>query len=54
MTQPILLDGDSLTVDAVYRVAVERAPVALSDRGRARVARARGGRGDVLERGGLV
>ena len=54
MTQPILLDGDSLTVDAVYRVAVERAPVALSDRGRARVERARAAVVDVLERGEVV
>ena len=54
MTQPILLDGDSLTVDAVYRVAVDRTPVALSDRARARVARARAAVVDVLERGDVV
>ena len=54
MTQSILLDGDSLTVDAVYRVAVDRTPVALSDRARARVARARAAVVDVLERGDVV
>ncbi|HTL96238.1 MAG TPA: histidine ammonia-lyase [Gemmatimonadaceae bacterium] len=54
MTQPILLDGDSLTVDAVYRVAVERTPVTLSDRGRERVARARAAVVEVLERGDVV
>ena len=54
MTSPILLDGDSLTIDAVYRVAVERAPVALSDRARARVARARAAVVSALERGDVV
>ena len=54
MTQPILLDGDSLTVDDVYRVAVERTPVGLSERGRARVSRARAAVVEVLERGDVV
>jgi histidine ammonia-lyase len=37
MPQPIVLDGTSLTIDDVYRVAVDRHPVTLSDDARAKV-----------------
>ena len=45
MTHELLLDGDSLTIEDVVRVAVERVPVALSARARRRMGRAR----DVVE-----
>ena len=41
MTEAILLDGNSLTIDAVRRVADERAPVALAPAARDRMARTR-------------
>ncbi|HEX5436328.1 MAG TPA: histidine ammonia-lyase [Gemmatimonadaceae bacterium] len=41
MTQAILIDGASLTLEAVRRVAIERAPVALAPAARDRVQRAR-------------
>jgi histidine ammonia-lyase len=37
MSGRLLIDGASLTIDDVYRVAVERAPVALAEAARARV-----------------
>jgi histidine ammonia-lyase len=37
MPNAILIDGASLTIDDVHRVAVERAPVALADKARERV-----------------
>src|SRR5688572_1384147 len=37
MPHPVIIDGASLTVDDVHRVAVERVPVALADAARGRV-----------------
>jgi len=37
MPRPLPIDGTSLTIDDVHRVAVERAPVALAEGARARV-----------------
>jgi histidine ammonia-lyase len=41
MSRPLRIDGASLSIDDVYRVAVERAPVALADAARARVSATR-------------
>src|ERR671914_107418 len=41
MTARLLIDGASLTIDDVYRVAVERTTVALADSARARVVASR-------------
>ena len=41
MPNGLLIDGASLTIDDVYRVAVERAPVALADSARTKVAASR-------------
>ena len=54
MTPELLLDGNSLTVGDVYRVAVERAPVALAGSARERIAKARRVVEDVVDRGEVV
>jgi histidine ammonia-lyase len=41
MSHPLLIDGASLSIDDVHRVAVERVPVALADGARAKVAATR-------------
>jgi histidine ammonia-lyase len=41
MPHPLLIDGASLSIDDVHRVAVDRVPVALADAARARVAATR-------------
>jgi len=46
MSDACVLTGDSLAVEDVWRVAVERAPVSLSDEARAKMRRAR----DLVER----
>ena len=54
MTRELLLDGASLTVEDVFRVAVERAPVALAAGARERIAKARRVVEDVVRRGDVV
>ncbi|HEU6453776.1 MAG TPA: histidine ammonia-lyase [Gemmatimonadaceae bacterium] len=54
MTRELLLDGGSLTLEDVYGVATGRARVALAERARARIARARGVVERVVERGDVV
>src|SRR5919204_2903643 len=54
MSDEILLDGDSLSIGDVYRVAIERAPVALALRARQRIARTRAIVDDVIRRNEVV
>src|SRR5919206_498712 len=54
MPDEILLDGDSLSIDDVYRVALERARVALSPGARQRVLRTRAIVDDVIRRNAVV
>ena len=54
MSARILLDGASLSIDDVYRVAVERVPVALDDAARARVAATRRIVDDIVRRRDVV
>lgn len=54
MTRELILDGDSLTVEDVFRVAVERVPVVLADAARERIAKSRRVVEDVLRRGDAV
>jgi histidine ammonia-lyase len=54
MPDEILLDGDSLTIDLVHRVALERARVALAPSARQRVARTRAVVDDVVRRNEVV
>ena len=54
MTRELLLDGCSLTVGDVYRVAVERDTVALAGGARERIAKSRRVVEEVVERGDAV
>jgi histidine ammonia-lyase len=54
MTRELLIDGESLTVGDVFRVAVERAPVALAAGARERIRKARRVVEGVVERGDVV
>src|SRR5919205_526238 len=54
MSDEILLDGESLSIGDVYRVAIERAPVAFAPRARQRVARTRAIVDDVVTRNEVV
>ena len=51
---PVVLDGQSLTIEAVHAVAVERAPVELSAAARARMKVTQKVVGDIVERGDVV
>jgi histidine ammonia-lyase len=50
----ILLDGNSLTVETVTAVAIDRAPVALADEARARMLRTRSVVDDIVDRNAVV
>jgi histidine ammonia-lyase len=54
MTAAILLDGDSLTLQQVWAVAVDRAEVRLADAARDRVQRARATVDDVIARSAVA
>src|ERR671939_1085948 len=54
MPDEILLDGASLTINDVYRVAIERVPVAFAPWARQRVARTRAIVDDVVTRNAVV
>ncbi|HET7564244.1 MAG TPA: histidine ammonia-lyase [Gemmatimonadaceae bacterium] len=54
MSQQIVLDGASLTIEAVHRVAVERAPVTLAPAARERVQHARAIVDDIVSRNAVV
>src|SRR5687768_4163432 len=54
MPDRLLIDGASLTIDDVYRVAVDRAPVALADSARARVVASRRVIDDLVRRREVV
>src|SRR5918911_5320733 len=54
MSDEIILDGASLTIGDVYRVAVERAPVALASPARQRIARTRAIVDDVVRRNEVI
>src|ERR671927_81101 len=54
MSDEILLDGESLSIGDVYRVAIERAPVALAPRARQRILRTRAIVDDVIRRNEVV
>ena len=54
MTSPIVIDGNSLTLADVRAVAVERAPVALADRARTRMAATRAVVDGIVERNEVV
>src|SRR3954468_10308979 len=54
MTEKILIDGDSLTVDEAYAVAVERVRVELDPRARSRMLRTRAVVDDIVARNEVV
>jgi histidine ammonia-lyase len=54
MTDKLLIDGDSLTVDEAYAVAVERLRVGLSPRARERMLRTRAVVDDIVRRDAVV
>ena len=54
MTSPIVIDGNSLTLADVRTVAVDRAPVALADRARSRMAATRAVVDGIVERNEVV
>lgn len=54
MTTRVSLDGESLTIDDVRRVAVDRAPVELSRRARGRMEATRRVVAEIVERGDVV
>jgi histidine ammonia-lyase len=54
MPRPLLIDGASLSVEDVYRVAVDRVPVSLADAARKRVATTRRVIDDLVKRGDVV
>ena len=54
MTSPIVIDGNSLTLADVRAVAVDRAPVALAERARARMAATRAVVDGIVERNEVV
>ncbi len=54
MTRPVVLDGHSLTIPDVHAVAVGRAPVALRDSARARVARTNGVVAELVHRNAVA
>ena len=54
MTEKILIDGDSLTVDEAYAVAVERLRVELDPRARERMLRTRAVVDDIVARNAVV
>jgi histidine ammonia-lyase len=51
MTTPVVLDGNSLTLDDVYAVAVKRAPVSVSDAARAKANESRATVEGIVSRG---
>src|SRR6266480_3127034 len=54
MTEELLIDGDSLTVEEAYAVAVDRLRVGLSPRARARMLRTRAVVDDIVSRNAVV
>src|SRR3954469_2351330 len=54
MTDSILIDGNSLTVDEAYAVAAERLRVELDPKARARMLRTRAVVDDIVERNAVV
>ena len=54
MTDKLLIDGDSLTVDGAYAVAVERLRVGLSPKARARMLRTRAVVDDIVSKDAVV
>ncbi|MFL5640397.1 MAG: aromatic amino acid lyase, partial [Gemmatimonadaceae bacterium] len=54
MSERLLIDGDSLTVEEAYSVAVDRLRVDLSPRARARMLRTRAVVDDIVKRNAVV
>jgi histidine ammonia-lyase len=54
MTDKLLIDGDSLTVDEAYAVAVERLRVGLAPKARQRMLRTRAVVDDIVKKNAVV